>query len=54
MCVSAENSPKQQVANPPELRKKPATRVHEAIACATPRVTLLERVVDFMDTYNGN
>lgn len=54
MCVSGEKSTEKQVGNPPETRKKPETSAHDAVACASPSETLIERVVDFMDTYNEN
>jgi hypothetical protein len=54
MCVSAEKPSQDQEINPPELQKRPINDAHDAISCARPCETLIERVVDFMDTYDEN
>jgi hypothetical protein len=54
MCVSAEKPEEEQGIDPLELLKKPINHAHDAISCARPCETLIERVVDFMDTYDEN
>lgn len=54
MCVRAEKPNEDQEINLPEWHKRPINDAHDAIPCARPCETLIERVVDFMDTYDEN
>jgi hypothetical protein len=54
MCVSAEKPRQEPGINLPELSKKPVAKAHNTIPCPKPCETLIERVVDFMDTYDAN
>lgn len=55
MYVRGEKFTEEQVINAPTLQKKPISNTHNSSqACPGPYETLIERVVDFMDTYNEN
>jgi hypothetical protein len=54
MCASAEKPAQEPGIDPPEFSKKPVSRAHDDIPCSRPSETLIERVVDFMNTYDEN
>jgi hypothetical protein len=56
MRVGVEKFPERPAIHVPEqlVFKEPVTIALKAPACSPPYETLIERVVDFMDTYSEN
>lgn len=54
MCVNAEKPKQNEDLDPPELPTSSTTGKEDAICCDPAGESLIERVVDFMNTYNEN
>jgi hypothetical protein len=52
MCVRRDEFSEEQVTDTPTSEEKPISNTPDTTS--TPSETLIERVTDFMDTYNEN